>query len=751
MDQSRESMMGERAAGADANAHNELRLLQMATNETERALYVTDARGCLLYVNRAFTEIFGYTPEEALGRGALELIGQNRYDARTLERLTVQVRKGRTFHEEIWAFDKQGKELWLLATVRPVRGADGSVENLVCVLENTTENRQIQKLQRDVLEAVAEDMPLRQVANLICKRVEAIFPEVISTIVAVDPDKRLRPLASPSLPDYYAQAIDGIPIGPATGACGTAAYRGEPVVCEDIATDPLWADHSGLVLPLGLNACWSSPIKLRDGRVAGTFAFYFRQSRLPSAWHEIIVSACLHLCVVAFERHEAKARINRLAYYDALTGLPNRALLRDQIDDAFRNAPADRRMAFLFLDVDNFKDVNDTLGHSIGDELLVEIAKRLRTQLRPGDLVSRHGGDEFVIMLDNCDGDRAALTADGILDALLRPIHINGFSLPVTASIGISLFPDDGRDCDTLIKNADAAMYQAKADRRATHRFFNRQVSHVGQDRLLLGGALREAIAQRGLHLRYQPQVSARDGRLLGVEALARWIHPTLGEIVPDRFIRLAEQSGLIEAIGEWALEEACSQLKAWDAQGLKIPCISVNISPMHFRNRQLLPVVAATLERHGLSPDRLLIEITEGVVMDECPTGLENTHALQALGIRMSMDDFGTGYSSLSHLARLPVTELKIDRSFITGLETNESSRTLVTAVIRIGQSLGLTVVAEGVETDAQRRFLQALECDALQGFLISRALPPSDFEKWFAGYAHEPAAIGKGAASAA
>ena len=745
--------MSERAGAIDATAHEELRLLQLAANETERAVYVTDGRGILLYVNRAFTEIFGFSVEESLGRPVLALLGQDRYDADMRTRLTMQVRQGKTFHEEVWAFDKGGNELCLLATVRPVLSAGGRVENLVCVLENTTESRQIQALQRDVLEAVAQDKPLRQVGSMICKRVETIFPEIVCTIVAVDPDKRLRPLASPSLPDYYAQAIDGLPIGPATVSCGTSAYRGEPVITKDIATDPLWADYLGLALPLGLKACWSSPIKLRDGRVAGTFALYFRQKCSPGAWHELVVAACIHLCVVAFEHHEAKARINRLAYYDTLTGLPNRAMLRDQVEDAFRNARSDQKMAFLFLDVDNFKDVNDTLGHSVGDELLVEIAKRLREQSHPGDLVSRHGGDEFVMMLRDCDVDRAAMTADGILDALLRPVHVNGLSLPVTASIGISLYPEDGTDGDTLLRNADAAMYQAKSDRRGAHRFFNRQMNQMGQDRLLLGSALREAIAERGLHLRYQAQISARDGKLLGVEALARWTHPTLGEIVPDRFIRLAEQSGLIEAIGEWALEEACAQLKTWDAQELEIPCVSVNISPIHFRNRELLPMVAATLQRHELSPDRLLIEITEGVVMDDCPIALENTRALQALGIRLSMDDFGTGYSSLSHLARLPVTELKIDRSFIVELEGSESAQTLVTAVIGIGQSLGLTVVAEGVETDTQRRFLQALECDVLQGFLISKALPPKEFESWFAAYGNGAAERdqARGAASAA
>ena len=372
------------------------------------------------------------------------------------------------------------------------------------------------------------------------------------------------------------------------------------------------------------------------------------------------------------------------------------------------------------------------MGHSAGDELLIEVATRLQKQLRAGDVICRHGGDEFVMVLDDCDADRAASIAERVHAALDEPTEIIGLSLPVTASIGISHYPRDGQDADTLLKNADTAMYQAKAEGRARHRFFSAEMNQLAQDRLLLSVALREAIAERRLHLRYQPLVSALDGSIRGVEALARWSHPQLGEVSPDRFIALAEESGLIEAIGEWALDEGCRQLKAWDLAGVPVPSVSVNISPLHFRNRDLQPVVTGALQRHGIAPGRLAVEITEGVVMDDCPIAMENVRALHAHGVRLSMDDFGTGYSSLSHLSRLPVHELKIDRSFMQGLEDSDNARTLVTAVIRIGQSLGLQVVAEGVETDAQRRFLQALDCDVLQGFLFSKALPPDELARW-------------------
>ena len=719
-----------------ADAWNEHELTALAANETTYAVYITDADFRIIYVNRKFTEMLGYLPAEVMGESPRTLLGSSQYTEADYRRMWRELRAGMDVEREVRTYDKAGHEVWLSLTLRPLHAEDGSLKHLLAIMEDTTETRQIQGLQREVLEAVAQDMPLREVMTFICTRVEAIFPEVVSTIIAVDEEMRLRPLAAPSLPAYYSEAIDGLQAGPSAGSCGTAAWRGEPVTVDNIETDPLWADYKGLALPLGLRACWSSPIKLQSGRVAGTFAFYFREPRGPGIWHERVVAACVQLCMLAIERHESQERIAKLAYYDTLTGLPNRSMLRRELDAAFATRPEQSR-AFLFLDIDRFKDVNDTLGHSAGDELLVEVAARLQKQLRPRDVICRQGGDEFVVVLDDCDPDRAASVAERVHAALDEPTEIIGLSLPVTASIGISLYPRDGRDTDTLLKNADTAMYQAKAEGRARHRFFSAEMNQLAQDRLLLSVALREAIAERGLHLRYQPQVSALDGRILGVEALARWVHPQLGDVSPDRFIKLAEESGLIEAIGDWALDEGCRQLKAWDEAGLSVPAVSINISPLHFRTRDLQPAVTGALSRHGIEPGRLAVEITEGVVMDDCPIAMENARALHALGVRLSMDDFGTGYSSLSHLSRLPVHELKIDRSFMQGLEDNDNARTLVTAVIRIGQSLGLQVVAEGVETDAQRRFLQALDCDVLQGFLFSRALPPDELAGWATRYA--------------
>lgn len=715
----------------EANAQNEHELTALAANETTYAVYILNSATKVVYVNRVFSEMLGYTPDEVIGRPARELFDNARYTQADYERRWSELRAGRVLREEVRVFDKAGRELWLTLTMRPLLDGCGGINKLIGMLEDTTETRQIQDLQREVLEALAQDKPLPEVMAFICQRVEAIFPEVVSSILAVDREARLRPLAAPSLPAHYSQALDGLYTGPSTGSCGTAAYRGEAVTVCDIETDPLWAEYKALVLPLGLLACWSSPIKFKDGRVAGTFAFYFREKRGPSIWHERVVSACVQLCMLAFERNEAQEHIAKLAYYDTLTGLPNRSMLQKELSGALTVAP-DQMQAFLFLDIDRFKDVNDTLGHSVGDQLLVEIAERLQRQIGPRDVVSRHGGDEFIIVLNQTSPDAAAAMAERVEAALREPTQVPGLSLPVTASIGISLYPRDGGDTDTLLKNADTAMYQAKAEGRARHRFFSTEMNQLAQDRLLLSAALREAIAARSLQLRYQPQVSALDGTLVGVEALARWTHPRFGAISPDRFIKLAEESGLIEDIGEWALDEGCRQLKAWDQAGLAVPTVSVNISPLHFRTRELLPIVVAALERHRLEPHRLAVEITEGGVMDDCSIAMENARALNAHGVRLSMDDFGTGYSSLSHLARLPVHELKIDRSFMQGLEESDNCRTLVTAVIRIGQSLGLTVVAEGVETDAQRRFLQALDCDVLQGFLFSMALPPDELAIW-------------------
>ena len=720
----------------EVRRREELYLLSLVANETDRAVIITDRHQRIVYANRSFIDMFGYSREELIGQVPSTLLAGQHTDASILRDLAGLSHGEKSVTIELIGYDKAGRELWIAATVNPVLDDAGKLRNAVCVIGNITETRQTQVLQQRVLEAVARDDDIETVATLICREVEAIAPGVVCSMLRVDEEKTLRPIAAPSLPDHYSAAIDGLPIGPSVGSCGTAAFRGEPVLVEDIETDPLWAPYKGLPLPLGLKACWSSPITLKDGRVAGTFAFYYREKRGPSAWHERLVESCLHLAALAIERHEAKAHIAQLAYYDTLTGLPNRSKLADEIDQRIVQIDEGEGagMALLFLDLDAFKDVNDTLGHSAGDALLVEVGRRLREQVRPTDMVSRLGGDEFVVILGSCESTHASAIAERIVKALSQPLAIDSMMLSTTASIGISLYPGDSADREELLKHADTAMYAAKNAGRGAYRFYDPAMNREVEERLRMGEALKESLALGHLQLHYQPQLSGEDGKLHGLEALARWHHTAFGQVPPSRFIGLAEEYGLIEAIGEWALVEGCRQVAAWRASGLAIPSVSVNLSPMNFRNRRLPLIVSAALEAAGLEPDALTIEITEGIMMDDCEATRATVEAVAQLGVRLSLDDFGTGYSSLSSLSTLPIEEIKLDQSFIHGLESDQNARAVASAVIRIGRSLGLTVVAEGVETEPQRRFLQGLRCHVMQGYLFAPALPPAALEAWIA-----------------
>ena len=732
--------MGERDS-SDRESSSRQALIELAVNEANTAIYVTDAQTRIVYINDTFTSMLGYEPADVIGLTAREVFGSTRYSDSDYARIWVQLAQRRTVTMEVRTHDRRGLEFWLTMSLRAKYAEDGSFLHLVGALENTTESRRIQSLQHDVLEAVAQDAPLSDVMTLICERVEAMFPEVVASVLAVDEDSRLRPLAAPSLPAAFGEAINGLAIGPMAGSCGTCAWRAASVTVVDIATDPLWADFKQLPLPLGLLACWSSPILRTDGRVAGTFAFYFREQRGPSRSHEQVVNACLQLCVLAIERHEAAARIARLAYYDSLTGLPNRAKLREEMVKRFDDA-ASPEAALIFLDIDHFKDVNDTLGHSVGDSFLKEIALRLRKVVWPQDIIARHGGDEFVIVLEGATAPRARAVAEALLEAISKPVEVEGVSLPASASIGISVCPADGVDSATLLRNADTAMYQAKREGRSTFRFFAPSMNAMAQERLLLGALLRDAVVNGQISLHYQPQIDARSGRVSGAEALARWHHPALGFIPPDRFIPLAEDCGLIEEIGEFCLAEACAQLRRWDDAGCDVPQVAVNVSPIQFRNPALPETVAKVLAATGLAASRLIVEITEGVMIDSYPAAVANATELRRMGVSISMDDFGTGYSSLSHLAKLPVSELKIDRSFMADLEDNAAARALVIAIVRICESLRLRVVAEGVETIAQRRFLETLGCDVLQGYLFAAPMPADQFTDWLAARAAQAAA---------
>ena len=716
----------------DLELRERLALHVMIADGTNRAVIIVDRSMKVVYVNATFVGMFGHCIERAEGRQIVELLAGPHTDRSMLRRLQRCIGRESGMDEEVLAYDVNGDEIWLGAHVKAFRNARGKVKYIVALLDDITESRQLWSLQQLIMTALADEIPITEIADRLCRRVEEIAPDVVSSLLHIDAEGLVHPLGAPSLPDDYSRALDGVAIGPEVGSCGSAAYHGKAVLATDIDSDPRWQSYKRRPLEVGLRACWSSPIKAKDGRVIGTFAFYFRECRAPSRWHERIVQACVHLGALAIERKEARAQIAQLAYYDTLTGLPNRARLRHLISEMIASVSDGKSVALTFLDIDNFKDINDSLGHSAGDEMLAEFAQRLRTQVQQGGVLGRLGGDEFVMLLPDCDAAGASLVASRIMEALAAPLKIGARQVPVSVSMGISIYPENATDLDTLIQQADAAMYKAKQAGRATYRFFSRDMNRLAEQRLAYSAALRAALADGGLALHYQPQIRTSDGALHGVEALARWRDPVLGEVPPAKFIPLAEECGLIEQIGLWTIREACRQMAQWRDAGLDIPCVSVNLSPINFQHAGLASVVAEVLTAYHLAPEMLMLEVTENVFLNERSVAVETMSAIRKLGAGLSLDDFGTGYSSLNRLAHLPIRELKIDRSFMRDVESDPTARAIVTTVVRVGQSLQLTVVAEGVETEGQRNLLSELGCDVIQGFLYAPALSPSAFGRW-------------------
>lgn len=428
------------------------------------------------------------------------------------------------------------------------------------------------------------------------------------------------------------------------------------------------------------------------------------------------------------------AQLEQLALYDHLTGLPNRSLFIDLVQREILQARrSGQKFGIFFIDLDRFKVVNDTMGHAAGDALLMEVSRRLREMLREIDVVCRQSGDEFLVLArDIAHWESLAEMADRVLQSIEQPLVLAGGSARVSASIGISLFPDDAQDFESLVKNADIAMYQAKSLGRARYSFFHAELNSQMQATMELEHQLGEAIAGKQLVLHYQPQVDANTGAMVGVEALVRWQHPKRGLLYPGHFITIAEESGQIAEMGVWTLNEACRQKAAWKAQGIQVGCMSVNVSALEFRDHRLLDSLQTALRVHGLQPGELEIEITESVLMTETDTSQRIIERVRGLGVGIAIDDFGTGYSSLSYLKRLRPNQLKIDRSFVSDTATDNDSRAIVKGVISLAEALGLTVVAEGVETAQQMMFLRECGCGALQGYFIAKPLTVEALQDW-------------------
>lgn len=753
-----------------------------------------------------------------------------------------------------------------LGELLPVSASTIEIERLESALNDASRDlksnethlkrkRTLLERRNQIFELLATGGPLKDILTLIVESVEIGNPEAMGSILLVDATGRYLNLgAGPSLPNAYNHAIDGVEIAEGAGSCGTAAYRAERVIVEDIRTHPYWTNFREIAEQAGLRSCWAEPIRSSKGAVLGTLAIYHRRPLRPTPEDLEAIQSAAHLASVAIERRhlddemqlassvyqasgeamfvtDEKNRIvavnpafTRLtgysateiigqdpkilssgknlpstykamwlalqstghwqgeiwnkrkngeeyaewltintirgedglvhrrialfsditemkhaeeviwqqANYDTLTNLPNRRLFRDrlqhEIGRAQRNAGA---LAILFVDLDRFKEVNDTLGQTMGDRLLVEMAQRISGCVRESDTVARLGADEFTVMLQNLpDPSMVEQIAHCIQTALAQPFRLGEEAIYLSASIGITLFPDDAQDVEGLLRNAESAMHTAKEAGRNTISWFTMEMQLGAQIRRELTRDLRNAITSGQFEVYYQPIVTLPGGATVKAEALIRWHHPERGMVSPGVFIPLAEEVGLIEEIGDWVFRSVVAQSKRWMDEGLENFQISVNKSPRQFATGNEEDIWLDHLAQAGLPAGRIVIEITEGLLLEDRPEVAVKLNRYREAGVEIAIDDFGTGYSALSYLQKFAIDYLKIDRSFIKDLTTDKQDRALADAIVVMAHKLGLKVVAEGVETAEQRDCLIAWGCDYAQGFYYSKPVPAPEFE---------------------
>ncbi len=678
---------------ASKQAEVDLRKLERAMEQSPASVVITDTNGSIEYVNPKFEEISGYSAKEVLGQNP-RILKSGEKSAEEYKDMWDTLKAGKEWRGYFHNKRKDGSIYWESATISSLRGEDGGITHFIAVKEDITARKR------------AEDQ-LRMNAT--------VFDTASEGIMVTDADNRIKTVnpAFTRITGYEPEDVIGLnPKVLSSGRHDQAFYRH---MWKQVETRGFWSGEiwnrrkDGVVFPE-----WLSVVVIRDdvGRVKEHVAVFSDIS----------------------QRKQDEEQIRRQANYDALTGLPNRSLFFDRLNQAVISARREHwLLALLFVDLDRFKAVNDSFGHVVGDEMLQEVADRIQGCIREADTVARFGGDEFVVLLhDLTEVNDAALVAEKIIDQFSIPFTLVGREVFLGASIGITVYPVDTEDPEAMLRHADMAMYRAKEAGRNRYQFFTVGMQEQVRERVELEQDLRLAIERNELELVYQPIVDVSSGRAVSVEALLRWNHSGHGAVPPDIFIPLAEETGLIVSLGDWVAKEACRQLRVWQESGIDIG-ITINVSSGQRGGGFSSWGLAATLKEYGISGQSLTLEITERLLMDGSEEVVSWLNGFKELGVSLSVDDFGTGYSSLSYLKRFPVDILKIDRSFINGLPNDAEDISLVEAILAMGSSLGLKVIAEGVETEEQRLFLMERSCRYLQGYYFSKPLPARRFEVWF------------------
>ncbi|MBB5577154.1 putative bifunctional diguanylate cyclase/phosphodiesterase [Rhizobium paranaense] len=695
--------------------------LENMINQIPDYLYAKDLQGRFLFANQAVVFNNGLSHlKDLVGRTDFDFLPSHIVQiAADVERHVAETGQPHFGSEEL-AF-RGDRERWLMITRVPLRDASGKIVGTIGASRDITEQKSAERRMRSqsyLLEMIARGTPLSDFLENLARMIEGFADGVHAALFTIAPDTgELRLVAAPSLNEEYRRHVNATLIRTVpTDLTATAAAL--KLVFDQAGISEL--DHQ----------CHCSAISDVDGQVEGVLAVYSSAGTRYQPGFSDFVSIAVHMAGIAISRHRAEARIGFLADHDPLTGMANRALLDRKLTLAMQTADSlGSEVALAFLDLDNFKLVNDSLGHSVGDQLLKTVAERICELIIDQGSLARIGGDEFVIILEQTDINGCLGRLSAIKEAVARPIALNGIELRATCSIGVASYPSHGKTAEDLLASADMAMYRAKELGRDGIAIFTPEMTATVRRKLSRTDELRQALLRDEFVLHYQPQVDVQTGSIVAAEALVRWNHPGEGLVYPGDFIALAEETGHIVPIGEWVLQRACKQAKAWQDHGLPPIRICVNVSARQFQEKRLIETVANALSESGLDPTWLELEITESLIMKDLASSIARMHELEQLGVKLAVDDFGTGYSSLSALKRFPLSRLKIDRSFIADIPHDADDMAITAAIISLAQKLDLEVIAEGVETKEQARFLVDSGCNEIQGYLYSRPVEEERF----------------------